>query len=241
MRQSVRRWRIKRIAKLFPQLVPDFSDIYTSSDNPTIVVDMLGAITPLVKGRWRKPKVDTDWSNKWGHMLASAANGGQWPQARKAKIEAWQLPSNLCQLCNEQEGTLKHRHTCKAIKTVCTIKPPTGDALQAELRIGMDRSDLLMTRGMCALRLPAPKFRKAGEFKWILDPTSSALLDTATWYCDGSLLHGKWIAFRTTGFGLVVVSLCVTIMCVDTGAAHRGAMSRCERCQPTVHRVYNSE
>jgi hypothetical protein len=39
-----------------------------------------------------------------------------------------------------------------------------------------------------------------------MQPRETVELEDATWYCDGSLLHGKWKAFRTTGFGIVVVA-----------------------------------
>jgi len=31
-------------------------------------------------------------------------------------------------------------------------------------------------------------------------------LVSAVWYCDGSLLHGKWLQYRSTGFGIVVAT-----------------------------------
>ena len=72
--------------------------------------------------------------------------------------------------------------------------------------MGADRLHLLKTRGLCTVRLPAPALRTTGTFTWLLDPLARANLDGATWYCDGSLVLGRWAPFRTTGFGIAVVA-----------------------------------
>ena len=86
----------------------------------------------------------------------------------------------------------------------CT--PPPKETVLAQQRLGTERIQLLRTRGMCTVRLPAPLVRNNGSFSWLLDPLASDRLDDATWYCDGSLVLGKWTMFRTTGFGIAVVA-----------------------------------
>ena len=41
---SIRRWRLRRIAKMFPQLVPDRANVHTAATTPTILIDMFGVV-----------------------------------------------------------------------------------------------------------------------------------------------------------------------------------------------------
>ena len=51
------------------------------------------------------------------------------------------------------------------------------------------------------------KFEADGTFQWIVPPTEDdPRHNNATWYCDGSMLSGKWQSLRATGFGIAVVS-----------------------------------
>ena len=56
------------------------------------------------------------------------------------------------------------------------------------------------------VRLPRPASQGDGDFQWIVDPTMHPEADNATWYCDGSLLFGKWAPLRATGFAIAVVA-----------------------------------
>jgi len=85
-----------------------------------------------------------------------------------------------------------------------TPLPPT--TALAQQRLGADRIQLFKTRGLCTVRLPAPPVRKHGSFSWLVDPLASNSIEEATWYCDGSLVLGKWAPLRTTGFGIAVVA-----------------------------------
>ena len=70
-----------------------------------------------------------------------------------------------------------------------------------------ERLELLKTRGLATVRVPAISSRNNGTFAWHLDPFAQQGDDetgSATWYTDGSLLYGKWAALRSTGFGIVV-------------------------------------
>ena len=84
-------------------------------------------------------------------------------------------------------------------------KPPTAADLILG-RLSDTRKRWLKERALLVLRLPAPPKQEDGAFVWLVEPHHSEALQDATWYFDGSLLHGKWRAFRTTGFGIVVVA-----------------------------------
>ena len=83
------------------------------------MIDLTPALRPLYKGSIATSKQSPQWQPKHRANLTSAINGGQWPQARKAKLKNWQH-GNLCQLCNQATGTVAHRRSCPA-----TV-PPEG-------------------------------------------------------------------------------------------------------------------
>ena len=61
---------------------------------------------------------------------------------------------------------------------------------------------------MLALTIYVAPFAHEGEFKWIVGPDDADPgLSNATWYCDGSLLDGKWKPLRATGFGIALVTV----------------------------------
>jgi hypothetical protein len=81
------------------------------------------------------------------------------------------------------------------------------------MTISHERLQLLRTRGIGVVKVPASKFRNDGMYEWLLNPFNglhtfeqNEELNEATWYTDGSLLCGQWVALRSTGFGIVVVS-----------------------------------
>ena len=211
---SVRRWRLKRIAKLFPQLLPDRPDVHTDPSTPTILIDMFGVVSPLVKGKAREANMTTRWNNSWAGDLASAMNGGQWPQTRKAKVASWNITDDRCQLCFAEPGTLQHRHRCAATAEARCSIPPPKEAQFAHTKFNDDRLQLLQLRAVAVVKVPAPKPRTVGSFCWLVDPflADHDQLHNATWYTDGSMLMGKWAPLRCTGFGVVVVSQCGALL-----------------------------
>ena len=119
----------------------------------------------------------------------------------------WGITDNRCQLCLQEVGTLEHRFTCSAtIPTGGWPKPPAG-ADKALLRLGDARGRILRTRGLAVVRLPPRQQHQHGEFRWLKRPNDDdPELTGATWYCDGSLLNGRWKELRVTGFGIVVAT-----------------------------------
>ena len=207
---SVRRWRIARIGKMFPQLIPKFADTHVSSSTPTMVIDLFGAVSPLVKGKAAPNKITAAWSNSWAPELASTMNGGQWPQVRKAGVQKWNITDSRCQLCLAEQGTLPHRFLCSKTAAERCQKLPPKEAATAQLRLSEERLHLLRHRAIGVVKVLAPRVRTSGTFKWLRDPFDARCqhdLATATWYTDGSMLLGRWAPLRCTGFGVVVVAL----------------------------------
>ena len=74
-------------------------------------------------------------------------------------------------------------------------------------RLSAGRRRLLFTRGLLLLRIPAVPHRADGDYRWLRPPDfDDPRLDSAIWYCDGSMLNGKWKPLRATGFGIVVAN-----------------------------------
>ena len=75
---SVRRWRLNRIAKFFPQMIPERPDSKAGNNASTISIDLFGTTAPLVKGKAAPSNNSTAWSNNWGVTSgppSTAANG----------------------------------------------------------------------------------------------------------------------------------------------------------------------
>jgi len=184
-------------------------DVHAATSTPSVVLDFFGIIAPMIKGKAPTGKMATPWNNNWGSALASAVNGGQWTQTRKAKVAAWNITDKRCQLCFEAEGTIMHRFACRTTAATRSSKPVPREGELAKTRVSCERLELLKTRGLATVRVPAQSARNHGTFTWHVDPFAhhdNDEIDNATWYTDGSLLCGKWAALRCTGFGIVVVA-----------------------------------
>ena len=139
-------------------------------------------------------KLTTTWCQRWGSSLASAINGGQWSQTRKANVAKWSITDLRCQLCFKEVGTLQHRFYCEATAAHRSSNTTPASAQLARGKLCDDRFILLRNRGVVALKIPAQKVRNHGTFKWIVDPFANpdkSELYSATWYIDGSLSYGQ--------------------------------------------------
>lgn len=207
---SVRRWRLKRIGKLMPGLVPepDRPDIPLKfRGQPTRLVDFSYVLAPLVNGRGSGSTTPEQWNPKWKGDLASACSAGQWTQLRRAQVPDWKIDDQRCQLCLEATGTLEHRFLCRATTPQGGWPLPPSKASLAVCSLGPHRLRLLQTRGMLVLRIPVQRPKQEGDFFWLLQPSlDDPAIDAAVWYFDGSMLNGKWLPLRSTGFGIAVVS-----------------------------------
>ena len=157
-RASVRRWRLARILKLFPQAAPiNFdSDVIKNPLSKSVLQDFFGAIAPMAKGKASLNKLSTPWSNTWAPSLVSAINGGQWTQTRKCKVVSWQITDLSCQFYFAESGTVAHRFACKAAAKDRSVKPPPKIARLAQQRLSDDRLALLKLRGVAAIEVLAP-------------------------------------------------------------------------------------
>jgi hypothetical protein len=205
-KDSVRRWRLARVGKILPGLIPDHCDVGDPNYPCTMLVDCSGPTAALIACKGTASKNGAVWERKWCGDLASAVSGGQWTQTRKAQVAAWGINDTRCQLCLEAPGTLAHRSECSASKPAGGWPAPPKEAGLALGRLSARRKTILKERGLLVLRVPAPPPQADGHFSWLVEPRQTEELSGATWYFDGSMIHGKWKSLRATGFGLVVVS-----------------------------------
>ena len=178
----------------------------TFKDQPTRLIDFSYVLAPLVQGKGAASKVSEDWSPAWKGELASACTGGQWPQARRAQVPSWNIDDSRCQLCLLATGTLEHRLHCKVTipEGGWPLAPPK--AKLAVEHLSAHRLRLLQTRALLVLKVPVPRLRTEGDLIWLLKPDFNApSMDTATWFFDGSMLNGRWVPLRSTGFGIAIV------------------------------------
>ena len=88
-----------------------------------------------------------------------------------------------------------------------SLSPPVK-ALYALSSLSVDQAKLLRTCALLVLRLPALPRTVEGEFLWLVEPSpADSAAQDAIWYFDGSMLNGKWRPYRSTGFGIAVVTL----------------------------------
>ena len=111
-RDTVRRWRLLRIGRALPGLIPDKCDVGDPNQPHSVLVDLYFAAQPFLRGTGIGSRPADDWKPIWRHSLLSAACGGQWPQARKASVPQFGITDPLCQLCHEHLGTIEHRFEC---------------------------------------------------------------------------------------------------------------------------------
>jgi hypothetical protein len=188
VRQSVRRWRLGKLSRIMPALVPQWCDVGAPKcPAGTIVVDFAATLGQFMSNR-SSCKDEAFWSPKWRGDLASAVSGGQWPQARRAAVPSWGIQDRNCQLCHQEIGTLDHRWHCNATRPAEGWPAQPKQAALALERFDQERRRLLQTRAMLTVRLPKPLGQQVEWFTWHLDPPDE--LGGATWYLDGSLLDG---------------------------------------------------
>ena len=104
-----------------------------------MLIDFFGVVSQMVKGKAPAKKMTTAWSNKWAPALASALNGGQWPQVRKAKVASWMIEDSRCQLCFKEIGTISHRFTCVATESMRCKKTVPKEGEMAKLKLNPER------------------------------------------------------------------------------------------------------
>ena len=170
-RDSVRRWRIRRVGIAVPGLIPDACDVGApESETGTVLVDFSHVLTPLTTARGSGAHRTALWDPQWSSSLVSAIVNGQWSQVRKAAVPDWLIDDKSCQLCHAATGTLEHRFGCIATLPKEGWPSPPQDACNLLSRISEQRKRILATRGLPVLRLPAPLPQGDGSFEWIVEP-----------------------------------------------------------------------
>jgi hypothetical protein len=210
-KDSVRRWRLWQADRILPGLIPPTPDIGPAVPSAADrFITTLSSAGSLLKGGACKKLAGTVrslWHPRAKGDLASAIVGGQWTQVRKAGIADWNITDNRCQLCLRAAGTLDHRFECSSTRPEGGWPQPPAAADQALIRLGESRGRILRSRGLAVLRLPRRERQQHGEFRWLKQPDDNDdELAEAIWYCDGSLLNGRWKELRVTGFGIVVAT-----------------------------------
>jgi hypothetical protein len=212
VREAVRRLRWKEADAILPGLLPTTDDVGMDHTRAqvTVIVPCIGTIGTLLRGKPCPKKAGSVrelWHAKYRGDLASAMCGGQWSQARKARVPAFDITDNRCQLCLGAVGTIEHRFNCPKTCPSEGWPAPPPQAAVATSKLSDQRLKHLALHGMLAIKVRVAPYVQHGTFQWLDQPSDDdpRLVD-ATWYCDGSLLDGKWKALRCAGFGIVVVS-----------------------------------
>ena len=121
VRLAVLSWRIARLTKQLPALLPpppssttEHAACVHSRLLPAHVVCDNPALSTLLRSKGAVPKaVAGIWSRDDRAWLKSTAIGAQWPQSRAAAVPEWTDDAS-CQLCGYEQGTLEHRVHCPA-------------------------------------------------------------------------------------------------------------------------------
>ena len=215
VRQAVRRWRLGRITKHLPHLMPGVPDVQASREHqhhpagehrllPEGTIDLTSILHKMLKGKVQNTKLFPPWECRFRPDLVSAMTGGQWPQARLASVRSWTEDSR-CQLCLGDPGTLEHRHSCPATEPHGGWPCAPARVQQFIDKLEANRRRILLTRGLLAVRALIPAPQAGDTFEWLRSPRDDIPLD-AKWYIDGSLFDAAWDYAKRTGFGVAVVS-----------------------------------
>ena len=213
VRDSVRRWRARRVADFMPQLVPSALDVEGEHQHKILIPMVAPLGNLLYRG---KPTLGVEWQTAWAPELASAITGGQWPQVRRAALRTADGLEDTCQLCNGARGTLLHRLQCPSIVPVGGWPAPPRKAEFVSTRINNQRFEIASTRGLFFALLPAPRPHD-GWFEWRLEPAHNIELSECHWYSDGSRLDPTMSLFGACGFALVALTAQGTLVGIAYG------------------------
>ncbi len=110
-------------------------------------------------------------------------------------------------MCFEATGTEQHRFECRSTTPEEGWPLPPDKAMPAVRSLSALRLRILQTRGLLVLRIPVQSLKPDGSFLWLLEPQfQHPDIDDAVWYFDGSMLNGRWVPLRATGFGIAIVA-----------------------------------
>ena len=88
---------------------------------------------------------------------------------------------------------------CSALRPgLLRTAPPPAKAELALSKLDEQGHRHLTHHGLLAVTVTIGPFAHVGTFKWLASPSpddTDQRLSGATWYCDGSLLDGRWKSF----------------------------------------------
>ena len=170
----------------------------------SVVLDLSDCIARLTQQNRSSCKLLDAWKPSAKPYLLSAASGGQWPQARLAAIRDG-VDDNRCQLCMSAIGTLDHRFECPTTCPPGGWQLPPSECQEFMSALSDDRTRLMRTRGLLAIRVAVPPPASCDTFAWILPLPEDGDQSHWKWFVDGSMLDEPRRFARRTGFGVVVV------------------------------------
>ena len=227
--RSVQRWCLRQVCAELPTAAPagNATVRQPTADAPPerILVDVSSALRPLYKGGKSVTDSCPQWQTKHRAELSSAINGGQWPQARKAKLPQWEH-GNLCQLCKAHVGTLAHRRSCPAVVPPegWPLAPPDVDRMVSSCSPA--RRQLLANRAVLAIDIPTPVPQTdSGRWRWVLMPPD-IYDESFRWYIDGSRRYPAHQTLAVTGCGVAVVDAQGVLVGLPRAGSHHPLLQR---------------
>ena len=219
-RESVRRWRLARIANSFTCLREFCYSRRNSQGEVTHllcrdVVDLSHVLRPVLAGKARSCRDAPRWSAKHSSMLLSAISGGQWPQARLASTRSF-TDDDRCQLCLQEQGTLEHRYHCTVTRPPDGWVKPHSDSQQLIDSLPAEQRHLLRTRGLLFARAASSLLSQEANLVWLLEPPE-IMPDDVRFYVDGSAMDPTLKFFTSVGFAIVVVAFDGALLGVALG------------------------
>ena len=216
---AVRRWRAANLLQKeyltrqllsnshteLPEFVaPHMADEWRRANAMSELHCNLDDFTTLLKQN--RDRSDSGWKKAFGPYLLSAVSNKQWPHARvvAARNAAWSTDPN-CQLCNDNAGTLSHRHSCPCV--LAEIGPDANaiDKANMERNMSADKARLWTTRGLGAFRIPIPAVNEKEWLSWIRKIDDATDEKQLTWYVDASQIDSESQFTRRFGFGMVAI------------------------------------
>ena len=206
MRKAVKQHRLRELAAMHPDLIPDAADTGNGRSAFGLqVIDFASTLSRLVNGRIKSLKDTPEWLPEHAAALLSTMSNGQWTQSRRHAVKKWNIASDLCQLCQEHCGTQLHRKRCRVTKPSGGWTNIPQAAKLAASRIGNDRRELLEKTGLLTVKVPNLEPRQQDTFRWYSQAPDCTRCDL-NWIIDGSALNTKWSTLATFGFGIVVTA-----------------------------------
>ena len=213
-RRSVIRLHLDAVVEHLPGAAPTGSDTNHHSTfaakngrdggRRLVNVNLTPLLRPLYKGSQAVKRTLPQWTAKCRSYLTSALSGGQWPQARKAKLPQF-VGNDLCQLCLSCRGTLTHRHACPATLPELGWTKFDDDAQAFVNGLPEARASTLQDRAFLTVALPIaePQVESRG-WVWLSEQPDPEATDLR-WVIDGSRRFASDYTLSTTGCGVAVL------------------------------------